>query len=313
MTPLQDRDAGLLDVKLLRLFEQLYTTRSVSRAAEQLGQAQPTISIWLRQLRSSLGDPLFVRTPEGMEPTPRAERLIGTVRAVLEALRSLSEEPEFQPAEAQRHFRICMTDASHVTMLPRLLGKLREEAPQVRLEAKLIDRDVVRLLQAADADLAIGFIPELEGGFYQQTFFAQDWVCLANSRHPRIGDKLTKARYEREGHIGIVSGTGHGLLRSALDASGIRRQILLELPGFLGLGAIISSTDLIATLPRQTGEVLAETYGLRLMPCPFPIPSFTVKQHWHARQNHDPANRWLRSLCAKLFQHHSRQPIGVIR
>jgi hypothetical protein len=42
--------------------------------------------------------------------------------------------------------------------------------------------------------------------------------------------------------------------------------------------------------------------------CPVPIPTFTVKQHWHARYHHDAANRWLRGVCAELFmQHRTRE------
>jgi len=144
-----DNDALLLDVKLLRLFDLLYTTRSVTRSAEQLGQSQPTVSIWLGRLRRDLNDPLFVRTPAGMEPTPRADALIGTARAALEALRRLSTwEPEFTPATARRRFRICMTDASHITLLPQILEHLRAAAPHCRLEALRIGPDTGRLLQS---------------------------------------------------------------------------------------------------------------------------------------------------------------------
>jgi len=82
----------------------------------------------------------------------------------------------------------------------------------------------------------------------------------------------------------------------------INRRVLPELPGFLGLAVIILTTDLIATLPRHTGETLARANGLRVLACPMPIPSFTVKQHWHECYHHDPANQWLRNTCANLFQ-----------
>lgn len=300
-----DDDAALLDVKLLRLFDLLYSTQSVTRAADQLGQSQPTVSIWLSKLRRQLHDPLFVRTPGGMQPTPRADALIGTAREALESLRRLSaREAEFAPATAQRRFRICMTDASHITLLPQLLAHVRSVAPLVRLEAARIDGATERLLQSGEADLALGFIPELGAGFYQQTLFAQDWVCLANPRHPRIGDRLTLRAYQEEAHIGIASGTGYRLLEGVLESQHIERRVLLELPGFLGLPAILSTTDLIATLPRQIGETLAQASGLTVFPCPFPIPTFTVKQHWHARYHHDAGNRWLRSVCAGLFLRH---------
>ncbi|MEY4767253.1 MAG: hypothetical protein RI907_3926, partial [Pseudomonadota bacterium] len=131
---------NLPDLKLLQLFDVLYNTRSVTRAAEQLGQSQPTVSIWLAHLREHLRDPLFVRTASGMQPTPRADALIGQSREILESLRRLSAwESDFVPRTAQRRFRICMTDASHVTLLPQLLTHVRAEAPQVRLEAARID------------------------------------------------------------------------------------------------------------------------------------------------------------------------------
>ncbi|WP_407280456.1 LysR family transcriptional regulator [Aromatoleum evansii] len=304
MNPSADGDAPLLEVKLLRLFDLLYSTHSVTHAAELLGQSQPTVSIWLARLREQLGDPLFVRTPSGMQPTPRAEALIPIARSALESLRKLAtEDAGFEPATAERRFCICMTDASHITLLPQLLAHVRSTAPGVRLEAGRIDATTGERLQSGEADIALGLIPELGAGFYQQVLFTQDWVCLANRHHPRIDGELTLDDYCREGHIGIVSGTGSRILASALEDRGIDRRIVLELPGFLGLAAILSTTDLIVTLPRQTGETLGRTADLRVLPCPFPIPSFTVKQHWHARYHHDAGNRWLRGVCAGLFLH----------
>jgi DNA-binding transcriptional LysR family regulator len=301
-TPVRLAPSDMVDTNLLRLFDLLYSTHSVTRSAELLGLSQPTVSTWLVKLRKQFNDPLFVRTTEGMQPTPRAEALISIVRVTLDSLRQLSElEPIFDPASAQRTFRICMTDASHITLLPQLLSHVRALAPGVRLDAARIDADMPHALEAGEADIAIGLIPQLEAGFYQQTLFTQDWVCLANAGHPRIGEALSLDQYAGESHILIGSGTGSILLGDALKRQKIERKVLLELPGFLGLSAILSSTDLIATLPRQIGETLARMAGLRVLACPVPIPSFTVKQHWHARYQHDAANRWLRGVCANLF------------
>jgi DNA-binding transcriptional LysR family regulator len=271
-------DPELIDLKLLRMLDLLYATRSVTRTAEELRQSQPTISIWLGALRKRLRDPLFVRTPEGMQPTPQADELIGAARQVLESVRRLSAwEPAFVPAAAERRFRVCLTDASHVTLLPQLLAHVHAAAPGVRLEIARIDAGTAKALQSGDADLAVGYIPWLESGIYQQTLYPQDWVCIA-------------------------SGTGHQLMDASISSRRIVRRVQLELPGFLGLGPILSTTDLLATLPRHIGETLARANGLRVLPCPFPIPSFKVKQHWHERYHHDPANRWLRGICATLFR-----------
>lgn len=303
MDSAEPNDSALLDAKMLRLFDALYTTGSVTRTAELLGQSQPTISIWLARLRRDLRDPLFVRAPSGMQPTPRADALIGTARQALESLRRLSAwEQDFLPATANRRFRICMTDGSHVTLLPQLLRHVRAIAPAVRIEATQINADTARALQSGDADLALGLIPDLERGFFQQTLFPQDWICLVNPDHPRVRNSLSVQAYQAEEHIGIVSGTGAQLLAAAMERQNVTRRLALELPGFLGLPAIIGTTDLIATLPRHIGETLAAVYGLQVLACPVEIPGFTVKQHWHARFHHDAANRWLRGVCAELFQ-----------
>jgi len=292
----------LPELKLLQLFDLLYDARSVTRVAEQLGQSQPTISIWLSRLREHLHDPLFIRTPAGMAPTPQADALIGPCREILESLRRFSAwEIAFGPATAQRRFRICMTDASHVTLLPRLLAHVRAQAPGVRLEAARIDGNTERALESGEADLAIGYVPWLSGGIYQQQLYEQDWVCLANRHHPRIHKRLSVKAYRTEAHVAITAGTGTALLEQALVRERIERQIALELPGFLGLGAIVQSTDLITTLPRHIGETLAQASDLAVHLCPIPVEGFAVRQHWHARYHHEAGNRWLRAVVARLF------------
>jgi len=302
MSKNDDLDAQLLDAKELRLLALLQETRSVTQSAERLGQSQPTVSIWLARLRRQFGDPLYVRTPDGMQPTARMNQLFPTVSTALDALRSLStSEPAFDPKTTVRRFRICMTDASHVTLLPQLLTYLRSHAPRVTLQAAQIDDTISQQLQSGEADLALGFIPGLEAGFYQRTLYPQDWVCLARRDHPRIGERLSLKQFKSELHVNITLGTGHSLLQDVVQRERVERNIVVELPGFLGLGAIVSSTDLIATLPRHTGEILASTNKLRVYACPLPIPSFEVKQHWHERSHHDLGNRWLRGVCAELF------------
>lgn len=292
----------LLEVNLLQLFVLLYTTRSVNRAAEQLGLAQPTVSIRLSKLRKVLKDPLFVRTNSGMQPTSVADALISAARETLESLHRISSwESKFDPAMAERRFCICMSDVANITLLPQILAKVRAVAPHVRLEAARIDKQTGKMLESGEADLAIGLLPELGAGFFQQSLFTQDWVCLVSPKHPRIRNELSLASYQKENHINIVSGTGHHLLDNALENSSVERHVVLELPGFLGLSVIVSSTDLVATVSRQMGEALAKIGNLQVFPCPFPIPSFTVKQHWHTRYHHDAGNRWLRNLCAELF------------
>jgi DNA-binding transcriptional LysR family regulator len=294
--------AELLDARLLLLFTLLYSTKSVSRAAEELGQSQPNVSVWLNKLRAHFDDPLFVRTARGMEPTPRAESLVEPVREALQSLRRVSEPARaFVPGEARRSFRICMTDGSHITLLPRLLKHLRDAAPHIRIEAAPIGDGTARDLETGNADLALGIVPGLESGFYQQAFYDQDFICLVSPRHSVIGSGLTLKRYRESAHVEVLSGKSHSLLVSALKEQGVERDVLLQLPGFLGLATVVAETDLVATVPREIGETLARNGGPKVLKCPVKVPTFSVKQYWHVRMHHDEANRWLRSICASIY------------
>jgi DNA-binding transcriptional LysR family regulator len=290
------------DARMLVLFDEIYRTHSMTRAADRLDVSQPTASIWLSKLRRQWHDPLFVRTSAGMQPTPRADALIGPAREALALLRGLSgANLAFDPGSAQRSFRICMTDASHITLLPRLLAHVRAAGPGILLEVAPITANTSHMLETGEADLALGFIPGLEAGFHEQRLYPQDFICLVSAEHPRIGAAFTARAYKEEAHVGILSSTSYPMLQDSLKRQRIERRVQLELPGFLGLAAIVSSTDLIATVPRTIGETLARMGSIKVVPCPVKVPTFMVKQYWHARYHHDPGLRWLRGVCAQLF------------
>lgn len=291
--------ALLLEPKLLVLFVSLYETRSVTRTAERLGQSQPNISLWLARLRELLGDPVFVRTQGEMHPTVRAELLVESVRETLRRLRQLSAPAgEFEPTKGTRVFRISMADGSHIALLPRLLRAVRDSAPLVRLEISPIDSSTTAQLQSGPLDLGIGVTAELQDDMYQQTFYEQSFICLLSQETAQRREVLSLADYLQASHVAISAGMSSELLDKALKIQRVQRRVVLRLPGFLGLASIVAGTDLIATVPRQIGEVLAKGAGLRILPCPVVVPAFTVKQFWHMRMHHDSAHRWLRSLCA---------------
>ncbi|WP_245448916.1 LysR substrate-binding domain-containing protein [Phyllobacterium sophorae] len=219
------------------------------------------------------------------------------------SLRQFSNaELTFDPASARRTFNICMADASHVTLLPSLLKRVQAVAPNVQISVGWIGKDVVEMLLAGDADLAIGLLPKLDSGFYQQTLYVENWICLVKQGHPRIDEKLTLDTYRSEEHVSVASGPSRMLLEEALTAADLDRRNTVELPGFLGVPAVLAVSNMIATLPRLIGETLANTANLRTFPCPVNVPSYEIRQYWHERYHHDPASQWLRSLCAGLFQ-----------
>ena len=293
-----------LDLKLLSIMDELYRTRSVSQTAENLGLNQPAVSMSLARLRKQFDDPLFVKTHQRMEPTAHAEQIMPSVRQALELLRAALEHREqFDPATASRTFRIAATDIGQVVILPTLMRRLREVAPQVIVDFSNFSTRSAAQLEAGDVDVAIGFISSLSAGFHRRALFTERFVCVARADHPTIRDRLTLEQFQRELHLVVTtSGTAHDVLEKTLEANGIRRQIGLRVPNYLALATLISSTDLLVTVPSRLANVVAGLRDVVVFPTPFDIPPYSVTQYWHARSVSDPGNRWLRGVIADLFK-----------
>lgn len=292
-----------IDIRLLSVFDEIYKTRSVTAAALALNLGQPAVSVALSKLRQQLGDPLFVRTSIGMEPTPFGEGLVRPVRAVLDALDLvLGHRNEFDPATSQRTFRICMTDISQLVLLPRLWKTLRVSAPGIHIEIFPLSKDTAQLLETGEADLAMGLMPQLDAGFYQQLLFRQSFVCMVGADHPRITDQLSLAQFEAEDHV-VVSSSGSAplVLDREIARLGVNRRIALKIPNFLGAAFVVEHTDHILTIPKRLGDVLQGRGAFRISPVPFALPDYEVKQHWHERYHHDPGSRWLRGVISGLL------------
>ena len=290
------------DARMLVLFDEIYRAQSMTRAADRLGVSQPTASIWLAKLRRQWHDPLFVRTSAGMQPTPRADALIGPAREALALLRGLSGGAQsFDPGSAQRKFRICMTDASHITLLPGILAHVRGVGPNVGLDVANISSGTAHMLETGEADLALGYIPGLEAGFHEQPLYTQDFICLVNAGHPRVGAVFTARAFKEEGHIGIlVVDQLPDAARRAQEAGHRtpRATRIARIPG-TGRHRFVhgSGRDRSAHHRRGARADGADPDISR----PVKIPTFTVNQYWHARYHHDPGVRWLRSVCAQLL------------
>ncbi len=292
-----------LDLEWLKVFDEVYQTASVSKAAERLGLAQAAASTALNKLRAHFDDRLFARTALGMQPTPHAQKIYPALREVLAQLeQARASRTGFQPERAQRRFRICLTDISEVVLLPTLLNHVRRAAPGVQIETEIVSGASARRLEDGEVDLAVGFMPQLEAGFYEQTLFRQNFVCLVAKNHPRVGARLTKKAFAAEAHAVISSsGTGHAIVDKTIARHGIERQVVVRLSSFLGVARIVAQTELLVIVPRILGQILATQEPVKLVEPPFTLPAYAVKQHWHARFHADDGNAWLRRTVAELF------------
>lgn len=292
-----------LSVDWLEVFVQIYKTKSVTRAASRLGMEQANASIALNKLRQHFDDRLFVRTAEGMIPTPRSQIIYPELLEALARIDAARGKPAvFSPADAMREFRICMSDISEIIILPGLINYLQKTAPGLVVRAETISADSRDRLASGDVDLAVGFLPNLETGFYQQSLFEQDFVCLAAKNHPRIQGRLSPRLFSAEGHILVATaGTGHTIVDKVLARKKIERRVVLRVPSFLGVARIVAQTDFLVVVPRLFGMALAAQEHVQVLEPPVALPHYKVKQHWHERFTADAGGIWLRQTVAKLF------------
>jgi DNA-binding transcriptional LysR family regulator len=293
-----------IDLNLLLLFQRLMQERRVSTVAEQMNMSQPGVSNALAKLRRRLGDPLFVRGPGGVVPTPFALQLADPVSHALATLHAaLNPATDFDPRIATRTVTIGMTDIGEVVFLPALIERLSRAAPLITLNTvRESSVDLGNAMAGGQVDLAIGLLPQLKGGFYQRRLFDQPYVCVFRRGHPLDNEALTQASWREAEHLVVMAaGTGHGRADEWLRRRGVKRRVRLTVPHFMSVGYILQRTDLIATVPERLAQQLVTPFSLSLRALPVSLPAAPIHLFWHARVQHDEGNRWLREVVTDLF------------
>jgi DNA-binding transcriptional LysR family regulator len=291
-----------VDLNLLRLFDAVYRARSVSRAAEQLDLTQPAASQGLTRLRALIHDPLFVRAPGGVRPTPKAERLADPVRQALAMLEgALGESAGFDPREAKRTFRIHMSDIGEGRFLPPLMAALRVQAPGVRIETLPVPRmELAAALDAGRVDLAFGFLPMVKDTRHLQ-LLRDRYVVLLRRGHPFARTHRTPRALLRDLHLlEFVAVRTHADTVRILELLQLGERLRLTTEHFMVLPSIVKASDLAAIMPRNIARSFGAGYAI--VEPDFPLRDFTVSLHWSRRFEDDAGNRWLRGLIGELFR-----------
>ena len=297
-------NVGDLDLNLLRAFDAVLRDGSVTAAGDRLGLSQPAMSNALSRLRRLLDDPLFVRTPSGMRPTPFAQRLAAPVRQALDLIQTaLAQQAAFDPRTSQRSFRLQLSDVGEIVFLPALLERLEREAPRVRVETGQLPQDEVSdALAAGEIDLAVGFLPELSAGVVSKRLFRDRYVCLVRADHPRIGSRITLAQFLAASHLLVSArGSAHEIVEQTLRNKGLARRIALRVPHFTVVPMILARTDHMVIVPEGLMRAIARFGRFKSLKPPVDIPALDVKVHWHERFDQDPGIAWLRDVLLDLY------------
>jgi DNA-binding transcriptional LysR family regulator len=301
-----------LDLNLLLVFHHLLKLKRVSAVANLLNMSQPAVSSALKRLRISLGDELFLRTQQGMQPSPYALELAQPVAQALEVLQAaFTVRTEFYPVTSTRTFTLAMTDVGEMYFLPVLVDAIAKAAPYVTLH--IVSASLPSLkeeMSTGQIDLALGLLPQLQAGFYQQSLFKQKYVCLMRQSHSLAKKKVLSLNdFSLANHVQVISnGTGHGRVDLALEKLKIHRRIILTVPLYVALGDVLKCSDLIATVPQRFAERVLKPFDLMMHALPVDIDESSIHQFWHGRLHRDAGHQWLRQCVSELFSQ-TRAPI----
>ena len=291
----------------LRVLDVLLREHGLTRAARELNVSQPALSKTLAHLRRHFDDPLFVRVGLRMEPTPKALQLQAPVRAILERMQSLrSEHVAFDPRSSHRTFNFSVVDAGLIKLLPPLVERLLNEAPNVRLNVLQLEAAHLEpWLESGKLDFAMGSFPVLTKGIRRQLLWAERYVAVVRLGHPRISSDPAMRAFAAEKHVLVsIAGSGHAhqTMERTLEAAIPPQNIICRIPTFIGAAVLAKHSDAVAVLPHSIATVLAQDLDLQIIRPPVKLPKIDIYQYWHDRLHRDPGNQWIRSVFNALFR-----------
>jgi DNA-binding transcriptional LysR family regulator len=295
-----------LDLHTLEAFDCLLRERSVTRAAQRMGMSQSSMSELLGRLRERFGDPLLVRTREGMVLTDRAQQLIPNVRNAIEPLRELAEPTlEFESATASVRFRVTATDYAQLLLMSSLVRQLQAMAPGCSVDLVTVNLRAVEVaLETGDVDLAIAYYPDPPPSLRRGPLFADHYVCIARQGHPATSRALSAEEFASLPHISVSpSGLSYfaGVVDSALEAHGLTRRVVITCPHFLLASHLVSQTDLVLAMPHRAALALTKFFPIEMVEIPLSMSRVDVSMYWHERCHHSTSHRWLREQVRSLL------------
>jgi DNA-binding transcriptional LysR family regulator len=287
-----------VDLNLLVVLDALLTERSVTRAARRLFMSQPATSNALRRLRLLLEDPLLLRTPAGMDLTPRAVALAQPVAEMLRNVGSILEgRKAFEPHSADLRVHVAASEYVAYVLLAPLLHRLRAAAPRLRLSVREVDpHNPLAPLYSGGVDVVCAYIPDPPSDLHRVELFADRWACVVRREHPEVRSRLSLDRFSRLPHVVLpmqTGGFGSSIANKLVDR-GLTRDIVLSVPYLLAIPYVLCASDLVMTTPQRLAAAFAATHAIRVLSHPLRLPPFTVAAFWHARTHADPAHAWFR-------------------
>lgn len=299
------------DLNLLRVLDALLEEHSTVKAGLRLGLSQPAVSAALGRLRIALGDELFFRRGQGLEPTAYANSLRLPLRDVLVQIETVIKgQSGFDPKSSSESFKISGSDFFAEFLMPKLAEQLQVEAPFMRVHlVDLVPDSHVETIERFDIDLALILDCDMPDWIESQPVFRAAFSVVARKHHPRLkraglssGDVVPIDLFCDLGHVSFSpEGNSQVMGDAALAKVGRKRHVVMTMPVFSGVYRAVAESDLIALLPSALAHRVAPTAGLDVFRAPVSIPTAQLVMAWHRRYSASHPHVWLREQIAQVL------------
>jgi DNA-binding transcriptional LysR family regulator len=294
---------GPVDLNLFRVFDAVYRSGSITRAAGVLHLTQPAVSNALTRLRAHFDDPLFAREGRRVVPTPFARGLADDVSRSLASLADAVRRGRgFDPATSTRRFVVAMRDATEFALLPPLVRELQRLGRGLQVHSVRLERNrLARQLADGELDFAVD-LPFTVGADIRQAELLRAELCVAmRKKHPLGARALTVDRWLSARHV-VVSARANGAVFEdlALQQRGLERDVAVRCQHYYAACEVVAASDLLLTLPRFDGDWIRSRLPLHFAPMPLPTGSLPITLYWHRAAEEDPGNLWFRDRLRRL-------------
>ncbi len=301
MRGMATRKLSSVNLNQLLALDTLLAEGSVTRAAKQIGVSQSALSHSLSGLRGLFGDPLLVRSRDGMVLSERAERLSGPLRrALLDLEHALEDDSSFDPLTSRREFRLATADFIAVRVATQLAPKIAKVAPNFRLTFRPIGmHSLLESLERGDIDAVIGPPLDHAKSIEQEPWRDEEFVCVVRGEPPHRDHQFDLETYAKLDHVLISpTGGGAGWVDEALAKHGLSRRVIFRVPSFLMAPLIVANSDLVLTAPLSSVAPFIQAHGFRRVAIPIEIAPLSLSLIWLRRHSEDPGHKWFRELLA---------------
>jgi len=294
-----------IDLNLLLLFDALYRHRSVSIAANEIYLSQSAFSHGLSRLRKRLGDDLFIRINNVMEPTSLAHEISNHISPALAQLHEgLNTSLVFEPATSDIEFTFAATDYTQFSLLPKLISHISEVAPKIKITViPSEDKIPTEKLLSGELDFVLGFSHEIEKSstIERQTWLQDSYCTIARKGHSELKNGLSLATFLSLGHVRISPwGEKQGIVDQLLNKQGLSRHVALQLPSVMAAPYTIANSDHLLTFPKLMAEHIAKMIDIEIHAPPIAMPDYQLNIYWHKLNNSKASHRWLTQLISQL-------------